>query len=269
MEGRADTGVCPYAGRPAAKQIRLLPGRRQHVVMVTGCGRMPAMTAPDGIPPSEFIAPHCAEEPVVLYSDEHLLLVAKPSGLLSVPGRHPLNNDSLVTRLQNQWPTAMIVHRLDMDTSGIMVLALHKKAHGKLSGLFQHRQVQKSYEAIVYGLVAEDSGLIDLPLITDWPNRPLQKVCFEEGRPARTHFQVLARDEQQNTSQVLLEPHTGRSHQLRVHLLSLGHPILGDNFYAHAQAKTLATRLMLHATRLRFCHPITGEEMDTISPVNW
>jgi len=224
------------------------------------------MTAPDGIPPAEFIAPRCREEPVVLYSDDDILLVEKPSGLLSVPGRHPANRDSLVTRLQSQWPGVIIVHRLDMDTSGIVVLALNKKAHANLSGQFQHREVSKTYQAVVLGLVAADTGTVDLPLITDWPNRPLQKVCHESGKPSLTHYRVLERLPEANCTRLSLHPHTGRSHQLRVHLQALGHPILGDNFYGGNAARGMASRLLLHATELSFRHPRLGTPMRGESP---
>src|SRR5690606_34602489 len=176
-----------------------------------------------------------------------LLLVNKPSGLLSVPGRHPRNRDCLISRLQAQWPEALIVHRLDMDTSGIMVIALNKEVHANLSRQFQQRQVTKQYDALVFGLVAQDSGAVDAPLITDWPNRPLQKICYEQGKAALTRYRVLQRDEQSNRSHLLLEPLTGRSHQLRVHMRELGHPILGDSFYGCPTSKAMASRLMLHA----------------------
>jgi len=215
------------------------------------------MAAPDGHSPADFIAPRCEEEPQVLYSDEHILIVTKPSGLLSVPGRHPDNHDSLATRLQKRWPGAIIVHRLDMDTSGIMVLALHKKAHANLSAQFQYRKVDKTYEAVVSGVVKEDSGSVDLPLITDWPNRPLQKVCFEEGKPSLTRYAVHKR--MADCTLVRLEPETGRSHQLRVHMKEIGHPILGDRFYGDERIVSASPRLLLHAKALGFTHPATDE----------
>lgn len=218
------------------------------------------MTAPD------FVVPFCAEEPVVLHSDSDVLLVEKPAGLLSVPGRHPLNRDCLISRLQLHWPQALIVHRLDMDTSGIMVVALNRETHASLSRQFQQRQVFKQYEAIVHGLVAEDSGEVKLPLITDWPNRPLQKVCPVDGKPALTRFQVLHRDPDRNLSHLLLTPETGRSHQLRVHMKTLGHPILGDTFYGDKETRAMASRLLLHATRLELLHPGTGEFIRGLSP---
>jgi tRNA pseudouridine32 synthase/23S rRNA pseudouridine746 synthase len=218
---------------------------------------------------SDFIVPLCREEPAVLYADNSLLLVNKPSGLLSVPGRHPLNRDCLISRLQGQWPTALIVHRLDMDTSGIMVIALNKEVQANLSRQFQLRQVDKQYEAVVFGLVATDSGSVDAPLITDWPQRPLQKICYEQGKPALTRYRVLQRDHQDKISKLLLEPQTGRSHQLRVHLRELGHPILGDSFYGCPTSKAMAPRLMLHAMRLAFTHPATGEVVIGESAANF
>jgi len=208
-----------------------------------------------------FLVPRCPWEPTVIYSDDHLLVVDKPSGLLSVPGRHPLNQDCLVARLAPQWPDALIVHRLDMDTSGLMVLARNKISHAALSRQFRERSVGKEYEAVVWGIVSEDEGNVDLPLIADWPNRPLQKVCHEQGKPALTRFQVLSRDRPHNRTHILLRPHTGRSHQLRVHMHALGHPILGDRFYGHAESATGAARLLLHATHLSLSHPCDGRAM--------
>ncbi|MFA5632638.1 MAG: RluA family pseudouridine synthase [Porticoccaceae bacterium] len=208
-----------------------------------------------------YIVPRCALDPTVLYSDDDLLVVDKPAGLLSVPGRHPLNRDCLLARLASQWPDALIVHRLDMDTSGLMVLARNKTSHEALSRQFRERRVSKEYEAVVWGLVSEDEGEIDLPLIADWPNRPLQKVCHSEGKAALTRYRVLHRDAARNRSHLLLEPHTGRSHQLRLHLQALGHPILGDRFYGHAEAVAESTRLLLHATSLALYHPRDGRTM--------
>jgi len=208
-----------------------------------------------------YIVPRCAVDPTVLYSDDDMLMVDKPAGLLSVPGRHPLNRDCLLARLAGQWPDALIVHRLDLDTSGLMVLARNKPSHEALSRQFRERRVVKEYEAWVWGLVEHDQGEIDLPLIADWPNRPLQKVCHSEGKPALTRYWVLHRDPARNRSHLLLEPHTGRSHQLRLHLQALGHPILGDRFYGHAEAVAGASRLLLHATRLTLGHPRDGRVM--------
>jgi len=190
----------------------------------------------------------------VLYQDEHIIVVNKPSGLLSVPGRLPEHKDSVMTRIQRDFPLAESVHRLDMATSGIIAVALTKAAERELKRQFREREPKKTYLARVWGHPEQEKGLIDLPLICDWPQRPKQKVCFETGKPAQTEYQVLeyAAD---NSARVQLKPITGRSHQLRVHMLALGHPILGDNFYAHEEARAMAPRLLLHAEMLTIAHP--------------
>ena len=190
----------------------------------------------------------------ILYQDQHIMVVNKPSGLLSVPGRAPEYKDSVMSRIQADYPTAESVHRLDMATSGVIAVALTKAAERELKRQFREREPKKSYLARVWGHMAQDEGVIDLPLICDWPNRPKQKVCFETGKAAQTEYQVLSRDAD-GTTRVKLMPITGRSHQLRVHLLALGHPILGDGFYAHPDAKALAPRLLLHAQELAITHP--------------
>lgn len=190
----------------------------------------------------------------IIYQDQHIIVVNKPSGLLSVPGRAPENHDSVLARVQTEFPAAQSVHRLDMATSGVMVVALTKAAERELKRQFREREPEKCYIARVWGHIELDEGLVDLPLICDWPNRPLQKVCFTTGKAAQTHYQVLSRDANGST-RVKLTPITGRSHQLRVHMLALGHPILGDGFYAHPEAKAMAERLQLHAQELRITHP--------------
>lgn len=190
----------------------------------------------------------------VLYQDEHIIVVNKPSGLLSVPGRAEEHRDSVMTRVQADFPIAESVHRLDMATSGVIVVALTKAAERELKRQFREREPKKSYIARIWGHMEHDEGLIDLPLICDWPNRPKQKVCFEHGKSAQTGYLVLSRDADGST-RVKLTPITGRSHQLRVHMLALGHPILGDKFYAHPEAKAMAPRLQLHAQELRITHP--------------
>ncbi|AKA39219.1 bifunctional tRNA pseudouridine(32) synthase/ribosomal large subunit pseudouridine synthase RluA [Yersinia ruckeri] len=196
----------------------------------------------------------------ILYQDLHIMVVNKPSGLLSVPGRAPENKDSIMTRIQADFPTAESVHRLDMATSGVMVVALTKAAERELKRQFREREPKKSYIARVWGHLEQDEGLIDLPLICDWPNRPKQKVCYETGKSAQTEYQVLCRDADGST-RVKLSPITGRSHQLRVHMLAMGHPILGDGFYAHPEAKAMASRLQLHAQELCITHPEFGTPM--------
>ena len=188
------------------------------------------------------------------------MVVNKASGLLSVPGRAPENKDSVMTRIQADFPTAESVHRLDMATSGVIVVALTKAAERELKRQFREREPKKSYIARVWGHLAQDEGLIDLPLICDWPNRPKQKVCYETGKPSQTLYQVLSRDADGST-RVKLSPITGRSHQLRVHMLAIGHPILGDGFYAPPEAKAMASRLQLHAQELCITHPEFGTVM--------
>ncbi|OVZ92314.1 bifunctional tRNA pseudouridine(32) synthase/ribosomal large subunit pseudouridine synthase RluA [Yersinia frederiksenii] len=196
----------------------------------------------------------------ILYQDEHIMVVDKPSGLLSVPGRAPENKDSVMTRIQADFPHAESVHRLDMATSGVIVVALTKAAERELKRQFREREPKKSYVARVWGHLTQDEGLIDLPLICDWPNRPKQKVCYETGKSSQTEYLVLSRDTDGST-RVKLSPITGRSHQLRVHMLAIGHPILGDRFYAHPEAKAMASRLQLHAQELCITHPEFGTAM--------
>lgn len=197
---------------------------------------------------------------IVLFQDEHIMVVNKPSGLLSVPGRAPENKDSVMTRIQADFPAAESVHRLDMATSGVIIVALTKAAERELKRQFREREPKKTYIARVWGHLMQDEGLIDLPLICDWPNRPKQKVCYETGKSAQTEYLVLSRDDDGST-RVKLSPITGRSHQLRVHMLAMGHPILGDGFYAHPEAKAMAPRLQLHALELRITHPEFGTPM--------
>ncbi|MDI1258340.1 RluA family pseudouridine synthase [Aquabacterium sp.] len=203
----------------------------------------------------------------IAYADDTFLIVNKPSGLLSVPGRGEKFHDSLASRVLLAFPQALIVHRLDMQTSGLLVMALGAQVHRDLSALFQTRQVQKRYVAQVAGQMATDIGEVALPLITDWPNRPRQKVDWADGKPALTRWQVVARDALHNTTRVELEPVTGRSHQLRVHMMSIGHAIVGDPLYASAAVRAQAGRLLLHAAELKLQHPRTGEWVHTVSPV--
>ncbi len=195
----------------------------------------------------------------IVYQDDDLLIVNKPSGLLTVPGKDPKHADCLIARVNRVFPTAKIVHRLDMATSGIICLAMHKEAHRNLSIQFQDRKTAKRYIARVFGKLDQQTGSVDLPLICDWPNRPKQMVDHDNGKPSLTHFKVLERE--QNATRVELTPITGRSHQLRVHMLSLGHPILGDKLYAHPEAFAMAPRLQLHAEMLTLAHPVSGETL--------
>lgn len=195
----------------------------------------------------------------VLHADDQILVVSKASGLLSVPGKPAEHADCLESRVRQSIPAARIVHRLDMDTSGVMVLAMTPAAHRHLGLQFERRKTEKTYVARVWGAPVDDTGTIDLPLICDWPNRPKQMVCHERGKTAITDWSVIAREE--GFTRLLLKPLTGRSHQLRVHLLSLGCPILGDNLYAHDAALKAADRLQLHAQTLTLHHPDGGERV--------
>lgn len=197
----------------------------------------------------------------LLHVDRSLLVVNKPTRLLSVPGRGPDKQDCLVARLQDEFADALIVHRLDYDTSGLLVLARGKAMHRELSILFQNRQVEKCYAAVVDGQVVGECGEIDLPLLVDWPNRPLHKVDFASGKPALTRYTVVARDRTQDSTRLSLQPETGRTHQLRVHMQALGHPILGDPLYATGTVLNKAERLLLHAETLAFVHPVSGRAL--------
>lgn len=195
----------------------------------------------------------------VLYSDEQMVVVNKPSGLLSVPGRGPDKAECVVMRLQSAFPTVRVVHRLDCHTSGLMVLALTVDAHRELSRQFHDREIEKGYLARVEGVLEKDSGEVNLPLMTDWPNRPRQMIS-EEGKQAHTRWHCLQRENE--TSWVALTPITGRTHQLRVHMMAIGHPIVGDRLYATGKALDRSDRLLLHAERLAITQPLTGERLE-------
>ena len=197
----------------------------------------------------------------LIYADAQLLVVSKPSGMLSVPGRGEEKQDCLIKRVQADYPDALTVHRLDCDTSGLLVLARGKTMHRRLSILYQERQVEKRYVAVVAGQLLQDSGKVNLPLIVDWPNRPLHKVDHDIGKPSLTLYRVLSYDAATHCSRVELTPETGRTHQLRVHMQALGHPILGDSLYADAASRDKACRLLLHAEYLAFSHPEGGEAL--------
>lgn len=199
-----------------------------------------------------------------LYADEALLVFDKPSGLLAVPGRGPDKQDCLAARVQARYPDALIVHRLDMATSGLMVMARGAAVQRELSRAFAAREVSKRYIAVVAGRLDAPSqgwGVIDLPIVVDWPNRPLRIVDHTRGKPSLTRWRVLGNDETGLRTRIELEPVTGRSHQLRVHLAELGHPILGDALYAPPQVQARSGRLLLHAWSLDFMHPLSGERL--------
>jgi tRNA pseudouridine32 synthase / 23S rRNA pseudouridine746 synthase len=195
----------------------------------------------------------------VLYRDAHLLILNKQSGLLTVPGKHEDHKDCLESRAQEAYPTARIIHRLDMETSGVIALALDRETHRQISKQFERRKTQKTYIARLFGGLPQDEGSIDLPLICDWPNRPKQMVDHTNGKAALTHYRVLKREAQTAdhpaTTRVEFTPTTGRSHQLRVHALSIGHPILGDMLYGDTASRAAADRLQLHARTLTLFHP--------------
>lgn len=201
----------------------------------------------------------------VVYVDDAIVVLEKPSGLLSVPGRGPDKQDCLSLRVQRDYADALVVHRLDMATSGLIVMARGVQAQRTLSDAFANRQVHKRYEAVVHGAVEAPSGTdwrtIDLPIGVDWPNRPRRKIDPQTGKASQTRVQLLHVDAQRQISHVLLEPLTGRTHQLRLHLQAIGHPILGDALYAPPAVVAMAPRLLLHARDLAFAHPVSGRAL--------
>jgi tRNA pseudouridine32 synthase/23S rRNA pseudouridine746 synthase len=203
------------------------------------------------------------------FSDDYLLVINKPCGLLSVPGRGEDKQDCLITRVQKEYPDALIVHRLDMSTSGLMVIARGKNIERALSILFQKRQVEKTYTAIVNGEVKPSAGEIDLPLITDWPNRPKQKLCFETGKNSQTKYTLIKYDDKTNSSRIKLSPLTGRTHQLRIHMQLINHTILGDKLYGDKDVIAKSPRLLLHADYLSFRHPVSNELLSFVSEADF
>lgn len=234
-----------------------------HLFMVCceTCSRIPAHEVNMTTIIDTFVAPICHEQIEILFQDEHILLINKPSGLLSLSGKNPLNKDSVHFRLVRQFPTATMVHRLDFGTSGIMVLALSKAVNANLTKQLQNRTMNKSYIAVLNGHLQLDDGLIDIPLAKDPPNFPLQKVCRDSGKQAVSEYKVLARLSGPARSRVLLTPQTGRTHQLRIHCREIGHPILGCDLYGSAQTHALAERMLLHACTLEFDHPVSGQRI--------
>jgi tRNA pseudouridine32 synthase/23S rRNA pseudouridine746 synthase len=217
------------------------------------------VTAPRTVPDADAYRPPPDTGLDVLHVEPAFVVLVKPPGLLSEPGRGPDKRDSLLVRAQAVYPDARIVHRLDMMTSGVIVLAREALAHASLSEAFREREVDKRYEALVHGRPAADAGEIDLPLVVDWPNRPRQVVCHATGKPSLTRYRVtgdVRLDGVGTLTRVALAPVTGRTHQLRVHLAALGCPIAGDPFYGIAGDPS--PRMMLHACRLALPHPLTG-----------
>jgi tRNA pseudouridine32 synthase / 23S rRNA pseudouridine746 synthase len=202
----------------------------------------------------------------ILHADDAIIVVNKPSGLLSVPGRGVDKQDCVAARVQALFADALTVHRLDMETSGLIVMARGAIAQRNMAIAFEKRIIEKQYIAIVALIIFGDKGGISLPLICDWPNRPRQMVDHEIGKPSLTRWRVLTRDARANTTRVELSPVTGRSHQLRVHMNEIGHPILGDSLYGTHESRNASPRLLLHASWLRFPHPTTGEPIEFSLP---
>jgi tRNA pseudouridine32 synthase/23S rRNA pseudouridine746 synthase len=196
---------------------------------------------------------------LVVFADPDLIVVNKPAGLPSVPGRTPELKDSAISRLQAMYSDALVVHRLDMATSGLLLFARGPTMQRALSQLFEQRLIKKRYEAVVHGHLEAPAGTIELPLIADWPNRPRQKVDWAHGKPATTHWRLMPNQNSEYHSRLELSPITGRSHQLRLHLSAIGHPIVGDPLYGPDDPSGIRSRLLLHATHLEFIHPVRQE----------
>ncbi len=196
---------------------------------------------------------------IYLYEDDDIVAVSKPAWLLSVPGRGEDKIDSVAYRVQQKYPDARTVHRLDWATSGVIIMALNADAHRNLNKQFADRKTQKRYIAVVGGIVEQDEQVIDLPLRCDWENRPRQIVDWEQGKPSQTHVTVDCRDEEKQQTRLILRPVTGRSHQLRVHCQQIGHSIIGDQLYAPPEWRDISSRLLLHAEWLQVYQPTTGE----------
>lgn len=208
----------------------------------------------------------------VVYADAYLIVLNKPAGLLSVPGRGPDKQDCLSTRVQTQYPDALVVHRLDMATSGLIVMARGATMQRALNAAFSSRVVQKTYEAVVSGTMDGDGPswhTIDLPIAVDWPNRPLRTINHDIGQTSQTRYRVMGTNAHAATTHLALEPLTGRTHQLRVHLQAIGHPILGDALYAPPTVVAQAPRLLLHASSLAFAHPVDGRALHITCPADF
>jgi tRNA pseudouridine32 synthase/23S rRNA pseudouridine746 synthase len=213
-------------------------------------------------PIDTFVAPPCGEDIRILYQDDSLLLINKPSGLLSLSGKNPLNWDSVHYRLVQQFPSALLLHRLDLGTSGVLVIALNKQIAADINRQFQARTVVKTYQALLAGWLTDESGQIDLPIAKDPAIFPRLKVCMTSGKPASSHYRVMERligqGSQPERTRVQFSPLTGRTHQLRIHSAALGHPILGCDLYGTPESEQMASRLQLHAETLEFDHPVSG-----------
>lgn len=223
--------------------------------------------ADDG--PGYYVAKACHEPLRIVHVDDDIIIIDKPSGLFTIPGRGPENADSAITRLQVDFPEAIIIHRLDLDTSGLLVVPRTFRGRSTLSAQIRERTMFKAYEAVVWGLLPDDEGTIDLPLERDMENRPRVKIDHVNGKASLTRYAVLSRDPEKNRTHLRLTPVTGRQHQLRIHLASIGHPILGCDLYAHDEAYRAMPRLMLHASELGFFHPATGDWFSVAVPANF
>ena len=218
------------------------------------------MTSQDSYQPP----PNCGLE--IIYQDQYLVAVSKPPGLLSVPGRGEDKTDSMATRVQAEYTDVLVSHRLDRDTSGLLIFPRGAAMHRHISLMFEKREMEKSYVAVVMGRLAQEQGEVNKPLMVDWPNRPRHMVNVANGKPAQTRYKVISFYAANNTSRVTLEPITGRTHQLRVHMQFLGHPIVGDTLYG-GNADGSKPRLLLHAHTLDFIHPVSGKLINLISPM--
>ena len=212
-----------------------------------------------------FVAPRCLEKIEILYEDEYLLAINKPSGLLSLSGKNPLNKDSVHHRLAQQFPEIRLTHRLDLGTSGIMLLAKDKTTNAKLTQQFQARTVIKRYVSILSGELLSNDGVIDLPIAKDDKLFPRLKICQQTGKPAQSQYSVIERFKKPNRTKVIFTPLTGRTHQLRLHSQALGHPILGCDLYGTPETLAMSKRLMLHALDISFEHPYTQQPMTLTS----
>jgi len=208
-----------------------------------------------------YIVPKCDKEIEILYQDECLLVINKPEFLLSVPGRAPENKDCVISRLQADFPNAVMVHRLDLDTSGILIVPIRRDAMSHIARQFQERSIEKEYEAIVWGAVNSKYGSISLPIKPDWQNRPKQCIDFEQGKQALTHYERLDFNSEKQQTRLALKPITGRSHQLRIHCKEIKHPIIGCDMYAHEAALAASPRLLLHGRYISFIHPLSNKRM--------
>lgn len=213
-----------------------------------------------------FVAPVCREKIGILFEDEYLLAINKPSGLLSLSGKNPLNKDSVHSRLAQQYPEIRLTHRLDLGTSGIILLAKNKDVNANMTKQFQARSVTKRYISILAGEVLKEQGLIDLPIAKDTLLFPRLKICHQDGKSAQSQFQVLERLTLPDRTKVIFTPLTGRTHQLRIHSQAIGHPILGCDLYGTESTQNMASRLMLHASDITFCHPQSQQRITLNSP---